>query len=1104
MKKIVLLLTTFFCCAFSNAQKEAANWYFGDNAGVNFNLDTNTVSAVSDGQLSTEEGCTSISDSNGNLLLYTDGRTVYNANHNIMPNGNGLKGDASSTQSAIIIPKPNDPNIYYIFTVDSPSLDNIDYGFNFYEVDLTLDGGLGDVVNNNGTQLLSNTSEKLSAVLKDCQTQDVWVITYANANGTSDNNNTFHAYEVTSTGVNTTPVSTTIGNSISEARGYLKFSPNGEKLVSANVGQGLFLYDFDTDTGIVSNSQIIGTNISSPSGTQLRSYGVEFSPNNNLLYVSAFNNNTDANSFANQYGALLQYDLNATNIGVSQIIIDERQTYRGGLQLGPDGRLYRSMSNSYSNGNPFLSVVNNPNQPGLACNYQHNAITLTNDSRQGLPPFITSFFSEDIDIIQNGTSSTNLALCTGDTYTLIADDIPGAIYTWTKDGLPLAESDFDLIVSSNGIYKVEIEANGDNCGLLEGEAIVTYFDIPVATQPGNINICDDNNDGVSDFDFSAQTTNIIDSQDATVFNVKYYTSMADATSNTNAINAIYQNTSNPQIIYARIYNNNNSDCFDVTSFEIRVFETPILSADNTINICDNDANPMDGQTALTLSDYDTSILDSQDPNQFTITYYETQIDADTATNNYPNNYINQTPINETLFIRVENNNNLNCFVTGSINLIINPIPEAINTDIYQCDEDGTVDGFTVFNLTQANDDITGNTSDRTIQFYTTLNNAQNNSNELNANSYTNITNPQTIFVRVKDNLTGCFNYSELILETSDTQINNYTAPPACDELASEDGLNTFNLDTFSIDILAGLPTGLDIAYYENANDALLENNPLNSLYENTTPYAQTIYVRVENDNACYGINEVYLTVIPRPELANNETIFYCLNNFPNTITLDAGLNDNATNYSFSWSNSESTETIDINTIGTYTVTVSNNTTLCSSTRTIIVEPSNIATIENIEIIDGSLNNNSIAILTSGEGEYQYALTNQEGITSPYQTSNIFINLKPGIYNASIRDIKNYCGEINQDISVIGFPLFFTPNGDTINDTWQVYGVSNLFQPNSEILIFDRFGKLIAQIKPNSKGWDGTFKGIPLPQSDYWFSVTLQDGRQYKNHFTLKR
>ena len=213
MKKIVIIFTTLLCCVLSNAQKEASNWYFGDNAGINFNLDTDTVAPVNNGQLATDEGCTSISNSDGNLLFYTDGRTVYNANHSIMPNGVGLKGDPSSTQSAIIIPKPNDPNIYYIFTVDTPALDNIDYGFNYYVVDLTLDGGLGGVVNNNGVELLSNTSEKLSAVLKDCQSQEVWVITFGDING-GESNRTFFAYEITNSGVNTTPVISSIGPNI--------------------------------------------------------------------------------------------------------------------------------------------------------------------------------------------------------------------------------------------------------------------------------------------------------------------------------------------------------------------------------------------------------------------------------------------------------------------------------------------------------------------------------------------------------------------------------------------------------------------------------------------------------------------------------------------------------------------------------------------------------------------------------------------------------------------------------------------------------------------------------------------------------------------------
>ncbi len=1089
------------CCAFSNAQKEASNWYFGDNAGVNFNLGTDTVSAVSNGQLATEEGCTSISDSDGNLLLYTDGRTVYNANHGVMPNGTGLKGDASSTQSAIIIPKPNDPNIYYIFTVDSPSLDNIDYGFNYYEVNMTLDGGLGDVTSNNGVNLLPNTSEKLSAVLKDCNTNNIWVITFAANNG-GENNNTFYAYEVTSAGVNTTPVESTFNININEPRGYLKFSPDGTKLACANIAKPMLLLDFDLVTGIASNLISFTPNLTSPSGNLQQAYGVEFSPNNELLYVSTFfttgNNINDPNS---QYGALLQYNLLAPNILGSQLVLDERQTYRGGLQLGPDGRLYRAMSDSYSDGASFLSVVNNPNQLGLGCNYQHNAITLSANSRQGLPPFITSFFSENIDIIQDGNSTTELSLCEGDIYTLMAEDIPGVTYTWTQDDLPLPESDFDLIITEPGLYKVVIDVNGDACGLLEGEAKVSYFSVPLANAPASMVICDDDNNDVVNFDFSTQTNAILNGQDPTVYGVTYYTSLANANDVTNGIIGAFENTSNPQTIYARIDNLDNTNCFDITSFEITVFDTPIIAGSNDLFACDSDTNPMDGQTTLDLSSFDAIILGSQDPALFGITYYGSQNEADTATNNHPNNYF---ATNETLFIRIENNSNTDCFSTGSLNLIINPLPEAFDAEIYQCDEQTAIDGFTTFNLTQANNDLTGNATDRVTQFYLTPTDAQNDINELNGNAYNNINNPQTVYVRVTNSLTNCFSFSTLVLETSDTQINDYTAQPECDELGSEDGLNSFNLDTFSTNILAGLPAGLDITYYENSNDALLENNPLSSPYENTVPYSQTIYVRVENDNACYGINEVHLTIEPLPPLNNNETLLYCLNEFPNTITLDAGLNDNSANYSFSWSNMENTETIEINTVGTYTVTVSNSNTLCSNTRTIIVEPSNIATIENINITDGSINNNLITILTSGEGEYLYALTDQEGNTTPFQASNVFTHLSPGIYSVAIRDIKNNCGVITQNVSVIGFPLYFTPNGDTINDTWQVYGVSEIFQPNSEILIFDRYGKLITQIKASGPGWDGTYNGKPLPQSDYWFSVTLQDGRLYKNHFTLKR
>ena len=117
---------------------------------------------------------------------------------------------------------------------------------------------------------------------------------------------------------------------------------------------------------------------------------------------------------------------------------------------------------------------------------------------------------------------------------------------------------------------------------------------------------------------------------------------------------------------------------------------------------------------------------------------------------------------------------------------------------------------------------------------------------------------------------------------------------------------------------------------------------------------------------------------------------------------------------------------------------------------------------------------------------------------------MFINLRPGVYTIVIRDIKNNCGTIERVVSIIGFPLFFTPNGDGKHDTWHFYGANSRSQSNATVFIYNRYGKLIAQLKPNGPGWDGNLNGVPLPQNDYWFHVTLDDGREFKDHFTLKR
>lgn len=903
MKKIVLLFICIFTNLYSYSQNEAANWYFGYGGGIKFNQLANTVAPVNDGQLFTNEGCASISDDTGSLLFYTDGTSIWNKNHVLMQNGFGLLGDSSSTQSAIIVPKPNDPNIYYVFTVDN-ALDGLNFGLNYSEIDMTLDGGLGGVTSVKNVNLLQRSSEKITAVLKDCISKSIWVVAFASEEGLNENLfDTYHAFEVNDFGVNTVAIKSTFNLIVGDARGYLKLSPDGTKMASANATDGLFLYDFDNNTGIVSNQIPIGI----PGNSKIP-YGVEFSPNSQLLYIHASNdffsnNNNEAQNPANHTSSLIQYNLLSADVPGSGIIIDNRNLYRGGLQLGPNGKIYRALSATYQTGLPYLGIINNPDNLGTSCNYTHNAINLTpNLSAQGLPPFIASFFNTQIDIIKNGESSINLELCDGDIYNLSSEVFPGATYSWKKDGITLPETSFNLDVSNSGHYEVYIEPNNGDCAI-EGQAFVNF----------------------------------------------------------------------------------------------------------------------------------------------------------------------------------------------------NENPEAFNASLLQCDEDGIKDGITLFNLNEANESLTGGIQNISTKFYSDLAKL----NEIiNPESFINSSNPQTIYVDVIDNRTNCYSNSELVINVSLTDSND-TELIACDDDGTEDGLYNFNLTEANSNIINGLPSGLVISYYKTYEDALIEQNNLGTNFKNTVPYSQIIYARVENSNDCYGISELLLTVNKLPEIETNAITYYCLNKYPKTITLNPGIIYNpANNYTYLWSTGETSFEIWVNEPGTYSVKVTNSND-CSKERTIIVEPSNLATFESINVADAT-ENNIIEVLVSGEGLYEYSLLDSNNVLyRPYQSSNIFENVSPGFYSVYVNDLKNGCGNVNMQISVIGFPKYFTPNNDGVNDFWQVYGVSSMFQPNSKIYIFNRYGKLIKELSPLEQGWNGTFNGKILPTDDYWFFVTLQDGRVFKNHFTLK-
>nr|WP_297783288.1 T9SS type B sorting domain-containing protein [uncultured Allomuricauda sp.] len=187
-----------------------------------------------------------------------------------------------------------------------------------------------------------------------------------------------------------------------------------------------------------------------------------------------------------------------------------------------------------------------------------------------------------------------------------------------------------------------------------------------------------------------------------------------------------------------------------------------------------------------------------------------------------------------------------------------------------------------------------------------------------------------------------------------------------------------------------------------------------------------------------------------------------------------------------------------------TVSQNGNTIECPSYKIFEVVSSEMATIENI-IAQPTVSSLRLTVIASGIGSYEYAIDNIDG---PYSDNNVFDNVEPGSHTIYVRD-KNGCGiaqkEFTQDLTVEGFPKFFTPNGDNINDYWQ------FIQPKKSepvvlksIRIFDRYGNFLKQIFQNSLGWDGNFRGRPLPAGDYWFVAIDDSDREIKGHFTLKR
>jgi len=339
MRTLILILLTI-----SASAQEYNNWVISRNNHIRFPGPTNQPIS----QITTTEGCATISDNTGQLLMYSDGIRVWNRNHVQMPNGFGLLGGNSSSQSVIITAQPGSTNFYYIFTTPQQGSGGLHY---YSVVNMSLNSGLGDVIVKN-VLIAGNTCELMTMCMAS-NNVDKWIVTHELSN------NRFRAIKLTAFGI-TSIVTSNVGANVTGEIGALRSSPLRDRIAMANYAQGnSYIYNFNNATGAITNQTLL----SSEPGP----YSFEFSPNSKLLYLSF-----------NATNKIQQFDV-CTNTLV-HTIVPAIGNLVGTMQATPDGRIF--IAQKFSS---FLHCIRFPNVLGAGCTFTPNFYATAFMLEFGLP-----------------------------------------------------------------------------------------------------------------------------------------------------------------------------------------------------------------------------------------------------------------------------------------------------------------------------------------------------------------------------------------------------------------------------------------------------------------------------------------------------------------------------------------------------------------------------------------------------------------------------------------------------------------------------------------------------------------------------------------------
>jgi len=689
-------------------------------------------------------------------------------------------------------------------------------------------------------------------------------------------------------------------------------------------------------------------------------------------------------------------------------------------------------------------------------------------------------------------------------------------------------TDYTNLVNPQTVW-IRVAYNATGCEKITSLELIVN-PLPVLVAPNPLLLCDDNAPGNEQeaFTLEDRENQILNGQ--TGLDVSYHLTQLDAEANDYTLVSPYTNISNPQTVFVRV-SNPATGCYDFTTLNLEVLPIPIPNTPANLEACDDNGSG-NGQGVFDLTTNETFILNGE--LGVTPTYHEILTEAEQGINAiaYPTNYTNTDIPLQTLYVRVTNDTT-GCFAIVNFDVIVNTLPEATPVPTLIACELNT-DEIYAFDLEVQSDLIRGaqSSSIYLVTYHETSTDAISGVNSL-VSPYMNTSNPQTLYVNVTNSITGCQNTTvEFDVEVLEAAQATSPAEPyaLCDDNVETDNDPTndsvlFDLTTQDTEVLNGQdPSNYLVRYFASQIDADQDQFELPSIYQNAVN-PQVIFARVDNNtqvidqtgtlvdsSVCYETAPLILMVNPLPFVDIEDEYVLCVDTNGTEVLgpleIETGLSD--LEFIFIWRDDYGTIVETASSYvptqgGVYTLEVFDAllATQCAAPIEVFtVIESSPPTVTAVVTTQAFANTHIIQATATGLGDYEYNIDQ-----GPWQDIGLFVGVNPGERIVNVRDL-NGCGVGQAIVYVIDYPKYFTPNGDGYHDTWNIVGVSDQF--NSKIQIFDRYGKLLKEIRPSSgDGWDGTYNGALLPSSDYWFVLSYNqlvtgEPTLLNAHFTLKR